>query len=308
MPILAYPSNNNQVPKCSQRVSLLFQDVKEETSEPVQTLMAVEKVQIQSIETKHEHQVISIEPNLTNGILAISNHGHEWQPSFDEHGRMILNKNIPLEVGQTLECKHMIGEVQKMFEHFQKEWSQRWSRHDSINDERWKHIIDFAKHAIPPRKFSFEPINLTMWRKVLKSKKRKTAKGPDGISREDLMMLPDDLTQSILDMISTVEQGHAWPTQTMVGIVSSLAKIPNPQFVNHFRPITVLTLCYRVWSSIRARQALRCLAEIAPFSLMGNMPGKSPKLMWYHLQGLIEHAQATNQTIAGGVIDIVKCF
>lgn len=287
---------------------IVFQDVKEETSEPVQTLMAVEKVQIQSIETKHEHQVISIEPNLTNGILAISNHGHEWQPSFDEHGRMILNKNIPLEVGQTLECKHMIGEVQKMFEHFQKEWSQRWSRHDSINDERWKHIIEFAKHAIPPRKFSFEPINLTMWRKVLKSKKRKTAKGPDGISREDLMMLPDDLTQRILDMISAVEQGHAWPTQTMVGIVSSLAKIPNPQFVNHFRPITVLTLCYRVWSSIRARQALRCLAEIAPFSLMGNMPGKSPKLMWYHLQGLIEHAQATNQTIAGGVIDIVKCF
>ena len=109
-------------------------------------------------------------------------------------------------------------------------------------------------------------------------------------------------------MIATVETGHSWPTQTMVGLVSSLAKIPNPQFVNHFRPITVLTLCYRVWSSIRARQALRCLERIVPFSLMGNMPGKSSKLMWYHLQELIEHAHATQQSLAGGVINIVKCF
>ena len=287
---------------------IVFQDVKEEAPEAVQSLMAINQVRIQAVHSTGNCQVIEIDPPDTDGILTLTDANHEWSPTFNDKGQIVVDNDVPLAVGQKLDCKQMIGDIQSMFEHFQEAWSKRWSRHDSAAEDRWRPVIDFAKNAIPPGMFCVEPITIDIWKKVLRSKKKKTAKGPDGISREDLLMLPDDLTEQILGMIATVETGHSWPTQTMVGLVSSLAKIPNPQFVNHFRPITVLTLCYRVWSSIRARQALRCLERIVPFSLMGNMPGKSPKLMWYHLQGLIEHAQATQQSLAGGVIDIVKCF
>ena len=283
---------------------IVFQDVKEETPEAVQTLMVTEKRVITRCTIQEEHQEISLDLQSHNGITAIKVDHQEVVHTFNTDGHAVIAKNIPVVAGQTVDVTRMVGEVQEMFQHFQEAWSSRWNR----REERWKPILDFAKTSIPSGCFQVEPIDLFTWKKVLRSKKKKTAKGPDGISREDLLMLPDDLTLKILDMITTVEKGHSWPSQAMVGIVSSLAKIQNPQFVNHYRPITVLTLCYRVWASIRARQCLRCLNQIAPFSLMGNMPGKSPKLMWYHLQGLIEHAQATHQSLAGGVIDIVKCF
>ena len=120
--------------------------------------------------------------------------------------------------------------------------------------------------------------------------------------------MPDSLTQALIEILYDVEKGHPWPAQAMVGIVAAIAKVPNPTTVNQFRPITVLTLCYRTWATIRAKQCLNELASLAPYSLLGNIPRRSAKQLWFHVQSLVEHAHMTGGKISGALIDIVKCF
>ena len=121
-------------------------------------------------------------------------------------------------------------------------------------------------------------------------------------------MMPDFLTNRLLDIIRNVEDGAAWPTQALVGIVAALAKTPQAKVVSHYRPITVLSMFYRVWSSIRTKQCLEIISRLAPSSMHGSLPQRSSKQVWYHLQAVIEHTFANQKTAAGAVIDIVKCF
>ena len=146
------------------------------------------------------------------------------------------------------------------------------------------------------------------WTKSLRRKKKRAATGPDGWSREDLLHLPSDITEAILQLITQVEQGRPWPVQLVTGIVHSLEKTPHASKVSAFRPITIFSIIYRNWASIRAREALRYMMQHAPPGCFGNVPGKSATQLWLSLQVLIENYHHNHEFVSGGVIDIVKCF
>ena len=114
--------------------------------------------------------------------------------------------------------------------------------------------------------------------------------------------------EDIVDLLTAIEQGAPWPSQVVTGVVSALAKTPTACTTSQYRPITIFSLVYRLWSSIRSKQCLRALLEVVPYTLLGNMPKRSPKQMWYHIQEVVEFAHATQQEVAGAVIDITKCF
>ena len=101
------------------------------------------------------------------------------------------------------------------------------------------------------------------------------ARGPDGVTQADLLALPSNLVARLLDLYRLAEQTGRWPQQLLVGIVTSLAKTESATEVKHFRPITVVALAYRVWSSIRTKKVLKHLAAVAPAALSGALPGKS---------------------------------
>ena len=215
---------------------------------------------------------------------------------------------LPLQLGEKITSSTLIGKLQDIFQEFNNEWSARWQRHIDVSEERWDTIIQFARQALPSKPMIFEPISLQQWKQALESKKRKTASGADGVTRADLLAMPDALTQQLLDIIADVETGKPGPNQTMVGIVAAIAKTQGAQTVSQFRPITVLTLFYRTWATVRAKRCLQELAELAPYSLLGNIPRRSAKQLWFHVQSLVEHTHMTGGKISGALIDIVKCF
>ena len=68
-----------------------------------------------------------------------------------------------------------------------------------------------------------------------------------------------------------------------------------------------------VWGTIWAPgfwsiNQLYFLKDLVPHSLIGNIPGRSPKQVWFHIQQCIEHAYGSATEIAGSTIDLVKCF
>ena len=74
-------------------------------------------------------------------------------------------------------------------------------------------------------------------------------------------------------MFEASESHGSWPEQLVQGKVVSLAKVAAPKSPNDFRPITVFSLLYRIWSSFHAKRALHFLDTIMPDSLYGNRPG-----------------------------------
>ena len=123
-----------------------------------------------------------------------------------------------------------------------------------------------------------------------------------------MLHMPDACLEDLLDIIGEVENGAPWPSQVVTGIVAALAKTPEAKTTNQYRPICIFTFTYRVWASIRAKQCLRFLEGLVPHTLLGNIPGKSPKQLWFHIQQAIEYSYAQGAEIAGCVVDIVKCF
>ena len=86
------------------------------------------------------------------------------------------------------------------------------------------------------------------------------------------------------------------------------SKEPDAQWVNAFRPITVLSLPYRCWASLRCRQLIRWITATAPDTLIGNRPGKSTADLWFTIQAQIEEQHYNGGALSGVLTDIVKCY
>ena len=72
-----------------------------------------------------------------------------------------------------------------------------------------------------------------------KHKKPKTAVGPDGVSRKDLLSLPGGALESLALMFDQIEGSGNLALQLCTGFVSSLEKKQGNLDVDAFRPVTV---------------------------------------------------------------------
>ncbi len=287
----------------------IFDDIAKPRASPIQLLE--EPVSSTVVNVDSHHKIVTMDKrdafDLNQDI--VHNDGFVRPENQISPTEIKLSDITQVKVGDEFTQDRKFGSVEEIFNQFGKEWKARWDKHANTPETDWEPICEFfslAKPDIPTQPYS--PITIEQWKRALRHKKSRAATGPDGWSRDDLLHLPDDLTKSILELITAVELGKPWPIQLTTGIVHSLEKTPNASKVSAFRPITIFSLIYRVWGTIRAREALRYMMQHAPSGCYGNIPGRSATQLWLHLQVLIEHCHHHNETITGGVIDIVKCF
>ena len=176
--------------------------------------------------------------------------------------------------------------------------------------DHWDALLSFVRQAIPAQPtFELPDITYDMWIHAVRHKKPRAATGPDGLSRKDLLEMPRDLTQHMLELFRQVEHGQTiWPSQWTKGFVHLLEKVPDASRSSQYRPITLFALPYRIWASIRTRQILESILEFVPPQCFGSVPGKAASHLWLQMQHLIEEAYDTGSQLSGGVADIQKCF
>ena len=137
--------------------------------------------------------------------------------------------------------------------------------------------------------------------------KASTASGLDGVSRQDLLLLPD-LLNLVLDTYAHAEATGVWPSQAMQAVITALEKRPDASRVEHYRPITIISLVYRVWSGIRAKQCMRHLLQFCDPRQNGCLPKRSAACVWYDTQANIELARRAGAMRHGIVTDIIEAF
>ena len=287
----------------------IYRDLQRERAEPVQTIVTTDTIQIQDCQNVGDGMTqLSLTSPIPQNLHSIAINGIQTAVSIPDPHHVV----VPVESSQALESGIKIqkveAEVTAVLHAFEEEWSPRWFKPEHEDAQQWETIVGFMKHAMPPRTTEFPPITAKQFTKAVAAKRKFAAIGPDGVSKQDILHMPPSAMSDLIALIECIEAGSPWPTQTVTGLVAALAKTPSAQTVGQYRPICIFSLVYRTWSSIRARQSLRYLMDLVPSTLMGNIPGRSPQKIWYHLQQLIEHSYCHATEQAGGVVDIVKCF
>lgn len=122
-------------------------------------------------------------------------------------------------------------------------------------------------------------------------------------------MMPAELKMQLVQTLNAIDRGEQdWALPNLQGHITSVEKTSLSQTTSDFRPITVLSMLYRCWASIRARQLLSWIDQWADSGITGNRPGWSTKSVWWQVAAKIEAAYHNGECLSGAITDICKCF
>ena len=200
------------------------------------------------------------------------------------------------------------GRLDELFKAFHDQWSVRWQRHDHVPASQWNDIIGFATSVLRPVSCSIPELTPELFCELVRSKSSKTARGLDGVAKEDLAALSHTQVESLISLYKRAESDGQWPTSCMAGSVRSLAKVSQPQTTGDFRPVTVLSLVYRIWSSYHSKFWLKALEPCIDPLLCGNRPGGRTSHVWRWILQEVETAYQVDAPVSGFVADLVKAF
>ena len=186
-------------------------------------------------------------------------------------------------------------------------WATYWCRAPHLDEPGWDALLQCLPDLPPPPPEAFAPITPACLRAHFRRLHKHSATGLDGVSRDDMLALPDPVLSTLCSLYSDVERTGLWPLQAVSSAITSLAKTQSSFLASQTRPIQVFSQIYRAWSSIRSRQALRWLSPFTPVGLSG-IPGRGVEHITYHLQASIDLAQSLGDPFGGVVMDITKAF
>ena len=113
----------------------------------------------------------------------------------------------------------------------------------------------------------------------------------------------------LLDFFRDLEAGCPWPKQWNVGFIHLLQKNESSTKVNGFRPITVISLFYRVCAGLQTSgPLLHQIATLADTMLCGFMKGRQAADIWYSVGVCLEVSMHQNVPVHGIVADLVKVY
>ena len=123
-----------------------------------------------------------------------------------------------------------------------------------------------------------------------------------------MLALSDAELSGLQSLFDCVEQHGTWPQQLLNARVSSLSKCADPKEITHFRPITILSLIYRLWSFASSQHRISQFGEVLDPLLCGNRSGFRAASAWRHIMTKIEAHRTQAQPATGLVLDLVKAF
>eukprot|EP00438_Fugacium_kawagutii_P031058 Skav236760 [mRNA] locus=scaffold3662:70570:73518:+ [translate_table: standard] len=233
--------------------------------------------------------------------------GKSYDVIHAERDSVWLSTVEGIEVGSCLRQIRSTGRIEDLFAVFRKEWVQRWQRHHDVPHSQWQNILQFARSTIVRTEVGYPPLSAPSLHHMASCKKKRSAKGLDGVSVPDQQLGPTHL-QPFCDMFREAETTGCWPDQLLQGKVSSLAKCAAPCSAGDFRPITILSVLYRMWGSHHARLLLRSLDAVLPEDLHGSRPARHATQVWYDLLWLLEFSEVHAAPVAGLIADLQKAF
>ena len=286
----------------------LYREVRDPASQQVDCLTLRHNVAILAVsEDRAELQLE--EPLDVRGSSSWTVDGTPVQVLSADGTVCALRSPLPVDVGEELEQVQTLSSASDLHDEFRSLWATRWQEQADIASDDWTRFLSFASAYLPHGRFELPSITVDHWLRAVKRFKPRAARGPDGWARDDLLHMPPERIQQLLNFLDEIESSaRPWPRQLLVGLLCLLDKRNGRTDAQAFRPICLFSIVYRTWAGIRSRQLLRILAPQLPAELMGFIPGRSAVSLWLAVQADIELAAQTGASLSGYCTDVVKCF
>ena len=293
--------------KRAQNLSYVFQDCRDDPLPQADTLLDRVSVGIEEIRSDDNSLVLCQPVSLLAGLPVVVE-GQALEVVAHSEDQVWVASIEGLEPGAMLTQERAVSSDAAILDRFAEVWSGRWLKQSHVLPGQWDQICGFLDRTAKPISWQCDPWSVGRFQQAVRQKKTRAAKGPDGVSQPDLAALPASACDQLIQLYGAVENGSKWPLQMASGFVSSLAKNPHAQQVDEFRPVVVYSLAYRVWSSVRAREALLSVQHLLPDSVQGGVPMRQAKTIWFELASALELSYLHGHGLHGLLMDIQKCF
>lgn len=141
-----------------------------------------------------------------------------------EDDKVWLSSLEGVRPGLPFRSTRVVANTCEILREFERVWSARWIKPDHVLPSQWTQIVAFAKRTLDPIQWNFQPWTADMVLAAAKHKKPKTAVGPDGVSRKDLLSLPGGALESLALMFDQIEGSGIWPCNCVLGLSARLKR------------------------------------------------------------------------------------
>lgn len=213
----------------------------------------------------------------------------------------------------TLTQEHTLFAPTQVANQLQKYWETFRNRDtvESLEDlNEWEEFEKILDKIDPLDPLPFDSkLPLAEWKNAIKATSSNTSRGICGWFADELKMLPDNCISALQDaFLAMYDPGM--PAHQMKSRVVPLLKQPETSDASKTRPITVLSMLYRVWSRATSKVILMHWSQVFPAQITGFLPRRLVQLHQYELQFQLEmcHHRKDELQLGGLTVDIVKAF
>ena len=245
----------------------------------------------------------------------------EQQATFGEAKILLLQQNqcdiwfqvlegeVPTE--GVLEQKRITTTAPELFRQFEEHWLPFWMR-DNMDEQfdtlKWNEFLEELNQCdIPAINLNIVLNDLTLWKKAIKKLKRNKAEGVCGWRHEELQSLPDEAIRHLMLIFNKI-----WKFGLTENLLQArtilLSKVSSPTSIAHGRPITIMSVLYRLASKIIFEQVVTAWHRYLPPQISGGLPTRGVRDMVVMQACEIEEAIDVKQALCGAALDLSKAF
>ena len=137
----------------------------------------------------------------------------------------------------------------------------------------------------------------------------RTTAGLDNWSRDVLKCWPGVAWTHLTQLLELVERLGRWPNN-LLHILVTLIPTPHGLGPDDLRPISIASLIYRSWASLRAKHLKRWQAQRAPAEIFGGVADTDRRVsdLYLRVATELEHALSGGSPIAVLLLDLSSKF
>ena len=230
----------------------------------------------------------------------------QWQSPLLE----VMLHDADVEYGPQVQLgfNHVTANPAEITQHLDQYWRTYWNRDLDALPEDWTTLDQMIDSLLPTDPIQDDFWCLEEWKAALRALKSKSARGCCAWAPDELKALPDICVQSLIDAFRALGT-NGMQAAFMAARTVPIKKNADAQDATQTRPITVLSLLYRLWGRVVSQIVLRRWGNFFPKAIAGFLPHRPAVLPMYALQHQLETVRSQpDEALSGLTLDIRKCF
>lgn len=191
----------------------VYADCKGPVPQQVDTLSQRQEAEVEEVH-EDECAVTFVHPIQFDESLPVVIDGRPRVIIMGDGDKLWLDNVEGVSGGALCSQERIYSSDQEILHEFRKVWEPRWNKMTHVQPGQWDQILAFIEATMRPVTWKFgewhqEEVLLALAR----GKKNRAGIGPDGVSKQDLVSIPDAGRAPLATMFRKTEQGMKWPAQ-----------------------------------------------------------------------------------------------